>query len=157
MNVSKKTNVSLKNIHVTSLPPVPMLTSALNALVLKDMTVQASVLLMVVADVSMLTNATMVLQFAQITPPATTTTVATIVTVTWVIKNLQMVTMYARMSMNVPALIFSYIIASQKLIALTTMAPSHVLAKQVSMTLTVTVVYVSKLMNVLMALTTVTT
>ena len=66
---------------MTSLPPVPMLTSPLNALVPKDMMALASVLPMVVADVSILTNATMVLQFAQITPPATTTTVATIVTV----------------------------------------------------------------------------
>ena len=81
LNAFKKTNVSLENIHVTSLPPVPMLTSPLNALVPKDMMALASVLPMVVADASILTNATMVLQIAQIIPPATTTTVATIVTV----------------------------------------------------------------------------
>ena len=134
-----------------------MLTSPLNALVLTVTTAMVLVSLIAVVGVSMLMNAAMVLQFAQIILHATITTEAMIVTVMWVTKNLQMATMCARMSMNVLVMMFSHIIASQKLIALTTMAPSHVLAKQDSMTSMVTAVYVNKSMNVLMlVLTTVT-
>ena len=58
--------------------------------------------------------------------------------------------------MNVSVIMFLHIIAFQKLIALTPMVLSHVPVKQDSMTSMVTVVFVSKLMNALMRLTTVT-
>ena len=155
-NASKKTNVSSENIHVTNLPLVPMLTLPLNALVLTDTTVLVSVSLMAVADVSILTNATMELQLAQTSPLAKTMTEAMVAIVTLVTRNPQMVTMCARMSMNVPAMMSSHMIAFQKLIARTPMVLSHVPVKQDSMTSMVTVVFVSKLMNALMRLTTVT-
>ena len=104
LNVFKKTNVSLGNTHATNLLLVPMLISLLNVLVLKDTTAMVSVLLMAVADVSILTNAPMVLQNAQITQPATITTEAMIVIVMLVTRNLQMVITFAKMSMNVPVM-----------------------------------------------------
>ena len=111
LNAFKKMNVSLENTHVMPLPPVLMSTSPLNALVLTDTMVMVLLLFMAVAGVSILMNATMALQIAQITQLARTTMEAMNVTVMLVTRNLQMEITCARMSMNVPVMMFSNMIA----------------------------------------------
>ena len=111
LNAFKKTNVFLEKTHATILLPVLMSTSPLNALVLMDTMVMVLLFLMAEAGASIKMNATMAMQFAQITQIARTTMEALNVTVMLVTRNLQMEITCARMSMNVPVMMFSNMIA----------------------------------------------